>query len=70
MERGSQWATVHGSQRGGHDWATHTGYFGDIQSYYFSVDQSWYNGIKSYIITRVKDIYQFSQSTARQKNKR
>ena len=33
----------------------------------FSVDQSWYNGIKWIIITIGKDVYQFSQSTARQK---
>ena len=24
MDRGAWWATVHGSQRGGHDQATHT----------------------------------------------
>ena len=35
----------------------------------FSVDQSWYNGIKWIIITIVKDVYHFSQSTARQKIK-
>lgn len=36
------------------------------------MDQSWYNDIKmnnSYIITIVKDVYQFSQSIARQKIK-
>ena len=46
--------------------------FGEIEFYYFSVDQSWYNGIKvsnSYIITVVKEVYQFSQSIARQKIK-
>ena len=45
--------------------------FGGIDLYYFSVDQSWYNGIKlssSYIITIVKNDYQFSQSIAKQKN--
>ena len=31
--------------------------FGDTDFYYFSVDQTWYNGIKW-----VKDVYQFSQS--------
>ena len=42
--------------------------FGDIE-FYSSVDQSWYNGINSYIITTVKDVYPFSQSVARQKIK-
>ena len=46
MDRGAWWTIVHGLQRVGHDWATHTGYFGDIEFYYFAVDQSWYNGIK------------------------
>ena len=44
--------------------------FGEIEVYYFSVGQSWYNGIKwvdSYIITIVKDVCQFSQSKARKK---
>ena len=48
------------------------GSFGDIELYYFSVDQSWYSGIKlssSYIITIVKNVYQFSQSIVRQKIK-
>ena len=48
------------------------GHLGDMEFYCFSVDQSWYNGIKlssSYIITIVKDVYQFSQSIARQKLK-
>ena len=45
--------------------------FGDIEFYHFSVDQPWYNGLSNnYIITIVKDVYQFSQSIARQKNKR
>ena len=36
------------------------------------IDQSGYNGIKMsiYIITIVKDIYQFSQSIARKKKKK
>ena len=42
---------------------------GDTEFYYFSVDQSWYNGIKSYIITIVKGVYQFSQSIYKQKTK-
>ena len=38
--------------------------FGDIEFYYFSVDQLWYSGVKwdSYLITIVKDVYQLSQS--------
>ena len=38
--------------------------YGEIEVYYFSGGQSWYNGIKwedSYIITIVKDVCQFSQ---------
>ena len=44
---------------------------GDIEFYYFSVDQSWHNGIESnsYIITIVKGVYQFSQSISKQKKK-
>ena len=44
--------------------------FGDIQFYYFSVDQPWYNGIKwviIVIITIVKEVCQFSQSIVRQR---
>ena len=47
------------------------GSFSDIEFQLSSVEQSWYNGIKknnSYTITIVKDVYQFSQSTARQKD--
>ena len=35
---------------------------------YFSVDQSWYNGVESnsYIITIAKGVYQFSQSISKQ----
>ena len=41
---------------------------GDIEFYYFSVDQSWYNGVESnsYIITIAKGVYQFSQSISKQ----
>ena len=44
---------------------------GYTEFYYFSVDQSWYNGIKSnsYINTIVKGVYQFSQSISKQKIK-
>ena len=47
------------------------GSFDDIEFYYFSVDQSQYNGIKWLvdIVAIVKYVYQFLQSIARQKVK-
>ena len=47
--------------------------FDNTEFYYFSVDQSWYNGIKMNnccIITVIKDGSQFSQSIARPKIKK
>ena len=46
------------------------GSFSDTEIQLFTVEQSWYNGIKknnSYTITIVKDVCQFSQSIIRQK---
>ena len=47
------------------------GSFDDIEFYYFSVDQSQYNGIKWLvdIVAIVKYVYQFSQSVVRPKRK-
>ena len=39
-----------------------SGHFGDMEFYYFSVDPSWYNGIKWVTVTIVKDVCQFSKS--------